>query len=486
MLALTQNRYLRGFIAAASALAVLHLLNEHFQFIFYQYPLEYRENTDLFRAYLLSIGKSIFAYENFPSSHSQYGFLYPWLGSRLLAYTGIHFYPLRLITALAMLPLLGLFLWQGLKEKLGALELFLICSIVYGSFLIHVGNMLAMPNTLGMAFFSLSVLLPPLLRFNRASLVASCVLAALGVFTKLYFGIGAFYILLYLLMNRKWDGFWFMSMCLFVTVAISTAIAVYLMPAFYEANIELNVTFAKWEPKYLWLQYRYFIKAFFAFILLLMACKWLCPNYAIFTAKNPYFFGLVVSNVALVKMGATSGQFFLYFHHLLIPFLVPLSIEIIKACNSKGKGAIAILLFLNLLFVHNLVMKHNDLGSAERSFKEIENSTALLDPHAELLYNSPTSFFAIKLKRVPNEHGQVEGLLFAKGEAGARYQAQVKSIDENIRERKYHQIFVDEWQRIKFSALSACYSKSKTFEVVMYAQRNPTEMWTPNSQCIKN
>lgn len=174
-----QNRLLHRILGIVAAFVILHLLILHSQAIFFQYPLEYRENTDLLRAYLLSTGQNVYAYENLPSAHSQYGFLYPWLGSKLFRFTGIHYYPLRLITALAILPVLGLFIWQGVKNKLGPLDLFLLCGIVYASYLINAGNMQAMPNALVLALFSLAVLVPPLLRFNKISLAASCILSAL-------------------------------------------------------------------------------------------------------------------------------------------------------------------------------------------------------------------------------------------------------------------------------------------------------------------
>lgn len=488
LFAISPNKFLLWLIGLAAAFIVLNLLTLHFQVIYFEYPLEYRENTDLFRSYLLSIGKNIFAYENFPSSNSQYGFVYPWLGSKFFGYTGIHFYPLRLITALAILPLLGLFLWQGVKEKLSHLHIFLICGIVYASCLIHVGNLLAMPNTLGLAFFSLSGLLPPLLRFNKPSLIASCIFAGLGFFTKIYFGIGAFYILFYLLVNKRWRDSWFMLICLISTVGISIAIAKYLLPSFYETNIELNARVATWQPKLIWKQSGYFIMVFFGFIALFVSCKWLCPQSKIFTLKNPYFIGLVLSSIVLLKMGAYEGQFFLYFQQLLIPFLVPLSIQIIK--DSNNKIFISILLFLNLLLVYSLALKHNELETIQRSFLEIESKTALLISNAELLYDSPTSYFAIKLEKSPNEHGQVGSLTFTKGELGERYLAQFNSINENIRGGKYQQIFIDEWQhnewpQNRMNLLYECYSKSNTFKIVMYAQQVNLDMWVPNDRCKK-
>jgi hypothetical protein len=131
-------------------------------------------------------------------------------------------------------------------------------------------------------------------------------------------------------------------------------------------------------------------------------------------------------------------------------------------------------------------MKHNDLESIERSFHEIENQSSLLDSNADILYNSPTSYYAIKLGKTPNEQGQVDGLLASKGETGLRYQALINSIYANIHDRTYRQIFVDESQTIKLKPLADCYTKSKTFQIVMYDQRNNTEMWLPMSQCISN
>ncbi|MGA9664986.1 MAG: hypothetical protein WBQ69_00860, partial [Gallionella sp.] len=447
-------------------------------------PLEYRENTDLLRAYLLSTGKNIYAYENLPSAHSQYGFLYPWLGSKLFSFTGIQFYPLRLITALAILPVLGLFIWQGVKTKIAMLDLFLLCGIVYASYLINTGNMLAMPNTLGLALFSLSVLAPPLLKFNKTSLVSSCAFSALGFFTKIYFGIGALYILLYLLLNKRWSDFRFMLLCLIATVITALVIIARLMPTFYETTIELSAILANWHLKTLSGQTIYFCRVFFVFILLIVTCKWLCPRYKIFSRENPYSLGLVLSIIILLKMGGNDGQFFVYFHHLLIPFLIPLSIGIIGEHNKKN--IVTVLLFLNLLFVYSLCMRHNDLRDIERSFHELEIKTALLDPNAYLLYNAPTSYFAIKQKKLPNEQGQVEYLSASSGETHNRYLAQLDSIYENIRERKYRQIFIDELQLVKMAPLFECYSKSATFEIVMYTEIDKTEMWVPNSECHRN
>ena len=69
LFAISPNKFLLWLIGLAAAFIALLLLMQNFQFIFFEYPLEYRENTDLFRSYLLFTGKNIFAYENFPSSN---------------------------------------------------------------------------------------------------------------------------------------------------------------------------------------------------------------------------------------------------------------------------------------------------------------------------------------------------------------------------------------------------------------------------------
>jgi len=487
LITLNTSKFLHRLVGIAVIFIILHLLIQHFQLIFFEYPLEYRENTDLIRTYLLSTGKNIFAYENYPGSFSQYGFIYPWIGSKLFIYTGVHFYPLRIITALAILPILGLFLWQGLKDKLTPLDLLLICGITYASCLIHVGNMLAMPNTLGLLFFSLSVLLPPFQRFNKLSLIASCIFSGLGFFTKLYFGVGAFYILFYLLVNRRWEGFWFMSIVLSATVATSVILSNYFLPAFYETNIALNSRFAIWRPEYIWGQVKYFIKAFFGPIVLLSSCKWLCPQTKIVTVKNPYLVGFALSSILLIKMGATSGQFFLYFQQLLIPFLIPLSIQIIKGSNNKN--IISILLVLNLLYLHHLSMNHNELEAIKLSFQDIEKKTDLLEPNAEIIYNAPMSYFAIKQNKIPNVPTEMvtDTLLFTKGELGARYQSQLNLTIENILARKYQEIFIDEWDgnkmKLLISIIDECYSKSESFVILTYAQNLKMNMWVPLSHC---
>lgn len=467
---------------------VAHLLFVHFQIIFFQYPLEYRENVDLWRAYLLSQGKNPYVYENLPSGSSLYGYIYPWLGAKLLPFTGIAFYPLRLITFIAILPMIAIFIWQGVRQQLESLTLLLISVIVYAIHLIHPGNFVAMPNTLGMTFFCISVLIPPLMRFSIGSLLIASVFSALGFFTKIYFGLGGFYVLLYLFYNKEWRHFGILLTFLLAAMAMVILIIVYKLPAFYELNLESTATIVKWQPKFLWPQIRYFARIFFGFMVLLVAVRWLCPQSKIFSLKNPYFFGLIISSILLIKLGGNEGQFFLYFQHLLLPFIVPLCIEIIKSSKRKGV-TITTMLFLNFIYIYSVGIKQIDLESIKNSFQSIEKETAILDPRARVLYNAPLSYYAIKRGVTPNEHGQSGGLSFTHGLGHEQYEIQDSLIKENIHSVKYTEIFVDEWQPAKIyhhDLIGECYYKAKEFEIIMYGQRNKSSLWRPKKSCDKS
>lgn len=480
-----KNKALFLSIGSVAIVLVVHLLVVHFQIVFFQYPLEYRENTDLWRTFLLSQGKNPYDYQNLPSGSSLYGYVYPWLAAKLFAITGVAFYPLRLIAFLVILPMIAIFVWQGVRQQMEWLVLFLLGSIVYATHLIHAGNFLAMPNTLGATLFCVAVLIPPLLHFSTISLLLACVGSVLGFFAKIYFGAGAFYILAYLLFNKDWRRAGVMLSFMLIAILASVFIVTYRLPAFSELNLQSTATIVKWDPHLVWPQFRDFIRIFFGPTVLLFGVRWLCPQAKIYSLKNPYVFGLLISTILLIRMGGNDGQYFLYFQQLLLPFVIPLCFEIIKASNYRR--FIAMILFLNFLYLYSLGANSADLEPIKASFETVEKETAVLDSKASVLYNAPLSYYAIKQGVTPNEHGQSGGLLYTHGKGHEQYLRQDELIKENIRTAKYSEIFTDEWQQptdiYHHDLIAKCYYKAREFEIVMWRQRNKTSLWLPKTQC---
>ncbi|MCA3238978.1 MAG: hypothetical protein ING32_12435 [Curvibacter sp.] len=473
----TDRRVIWGLWAVIVGL-VIHLLWMHLQIIQFPYPLEYRENSDLWRAYLIHSGRNPYSYENYPAANSQYGYVFPWLSSLLFSFTGVSFLPLRLVTFLAILPMMVVFFYGGIKHKVNPVTLLVSLSIVYAVHLMHPGNFLGMPNTLGTTLFTLAVLLPPLTGFRRDAMFMSAVLSAVGLFTKLYFCFGIFYVGLYLLYVRRWRDLLFLSLVSLVVLAASIAVVAFFMPGFLESNVLQNAAVTNFIPKLLWLQTRDFVRVFFAFVVLIVVARKYGEPESSKGLKDPYIFGLLFFGILLLRMGANEGQYYLYFQQLLLPFLVVLFFQ--RAGKISGTWLVHLLLVWNLAVIYTRDVRKFDLDVAQASFEEIERQINSLGAREKILFNQPLSYFAISRGITPNDHGQVAGMLWTKGEGHQRYIAQNGKVREDIRSRIYSGIFLDKWQSDQTSNIdlvTKCYRLDKVFTLRMYEQKLPVTLW---------
>lgn len=475
----TDRRVIWIILAVAVGLSV-HLLWIHVQIINFPYPLEYRENSDLWRAYLIHSGRNPYAYENYPAANSQYGYVFPWLSSLFFGITGISFLPLRLVTFLATLPMLAVFLYGGIRYKVHPLTLFLSLATVYAVHLMHPGNFLGMPNTVGMTVFTLAVLLPPLMDFRRGSLVLTALLSAVGVFTKLYFCLGFIYVGLYLLYVRRWHDLFFLAFASAVAVAASMTVVALFMPGFLESNVLQNGAVVKYATKLIWLQTRDFVRVFFAFVALLIVTWRYSHSGFNWGLKDPYVFGLVFFGLILLRMAGNEGQYYLYFQHLWLPFLIILFFQ--RVGGLSGTWLVHLLLIWNLALIYTRDIRKFDLEAARASFVEIEQHIDLLGTREKMLFNQPLSYFAISRGITPDDHGQVAGMLWTRGEGHQRYLAHNQTVREQIQSRTYTAIFMDKWHADETSNIdlvAKCYRQDKAFTLRMYEQKLPVTLWLP-------
>lgn len=479
LLSATDRRLLSLLLLLAIG-ASAHILWMHWQIINFPYPLEYRENTDLWRAILIYQGNNLYAYENYPSANSQYGIVFPGLASLLFHFTGPGFFPLRLVAWLAVLPMLALFWVCGRREGVSPASLYLSVVIVYALQLLLPGNFLGMPNTLGMTLFAFAVLLPAISGFSRGSLILTVVLSAIGAFTKLYFCFGVFYVGAYLLYTRRWREMLFLSVCSLIVLSVVVALVAFWAPGFLESNVRQNAAVVTWIPKFIWLQFRDFVRVLFAFVLVIILVRAFAEKKPALGLSDPYVFGLVFFGLLLLRMAANDGQYLLYLQHLLLPFLAGLFYR--QAASMSWSLWVHLLLLWNLGHLYVLDFRRFDLESARQSFVQLDREIHKLGDPGKILFNLPLSYFAIVQGITPHDHGQVAGLHWTQGEGHRRFEARNAEVRASIAKRKYSAIFTDDWYSplvSNFDQVASCYVPVQTYTLRMYEQKVPVTLWVP-------
>lgn len=476
--------YVMASIAFASLVWLMH---RQVEIVTFELPLEYRENVDLWRSYLLWKGQNPFSYQFYPTSNSQYGIVYPLIVSWFYSVCGFSFLAPRLVSFIFLFPPIFLYIYIALREKVSTLNIGLIAAVALFAETLHSGNFLAMPNALGMTLFCFAVLLPWLLRFSLISLVLTVFLSCLGVLTKLYFGFGAIYIFVYLIATGQWLKGAQMA-CFGIFGFITTyATVYYFLPAFIESNILLNVSTARWNLEHLWLQIRYFIEALFGLFLLLLIFKRSLIQNGLFSWRNPITFGFFFFSFLLIKMGGSDGQFYLYFQHLLLPFVMA---AVIRVCAlHKRRLLVSLFLCLNCMLLWKTEAERFSLSSVRNRFSVIGREVSLTIANSSpVLLDAPLSYFKIIEGLVPDETGQMAGLSeFGSGEIRKLYIMHNDNVREKLKQHQYNYVYTDEFQSSSLynhDLINRCYQKNGEYKLKLIEQEFFVYRWHPK-QCTE-
>jgi hypothetical protein len=470
----------RDWMSIAAALTAAAMLawqmRQHVNLLLFPWPLDYRENAVLYRGALIAAGHS--PYDFLPFSQSQYGFVSDYLSAPLMLLFGTGFTAPRAVTAIAIILsslLLAFYAWRRTQDRLTGFTVF---SLVYISSFSHPQIPLATPNALGSLFFIVSVLTPMLMSFNRASLGISLAAGVLGLFTKLYPGLGPVFVLICLMASRDWIRAVKFALVGAVTLAASLTTVFRLFPNYYETTPGLAHAALAWDGAWLLVQGVYFLMMISP---LLVFLAWRLLHLPAGTRHallvEPSVVCALFAGAILLKIGGNSLQYYLYFYQLLFPFLLLLALDIVGR-EERPRRILLVCLTgcMGLLFL--LAQQRTPLSNVDGSFKVIAASLPAGDL-SHVLLDPPAAYFAISRGQTPADDGQTEFLVASKGKPHDLFAANAASVEARKQAGFYTMVLTDQLQPSQdHSDLSRCYRLTGSRQLWLYELSMSQKIWT--------
>ena len=471
----------RGWLSIAAGLLAAAMLggqlHQHLNLLLFPWPLDYRENVVLYRGALIAAGHS--PYDFLPFSQSQYGFVADYLAAPLILVFGPVFAAPRLVTAIAIIlssSLLGFYAWRRTEDRLTA---FLVFCLVYVSFFSHPQMPVGTSNAPGSLFFIVSVVVPMLMSFSPLSLGICLAAGVLGLFTKLYPGLGPFFVLICLMASRDWKRAAKFALAGALTLGVSVVAVLHFFPDYYETTPGLAHAALGWNGRWLLVQSIFFLM-FISPLLLFLG--WRLPQLPTGTRRallaEPSAVCTFFAVLILLKIGGNVLQYYLYFYQLLFPFMLLLALDIVGQEERPRR----ILLFcltagtaLMFLLAHQ---QRTPLSKVDASFQEI----AAILPKGDLsrvLLDPPAAYFAITRGQTPPDDGQTEFLVDAKGRPHDLFAANAVLVEARKQTGFYTMVLTDEGQPSQdHSDLDRCYRLAQSGTLWLYELSMSRQVWT--------
>jgi hypothetical protein len=179
------------------------LILNHYKIIFNPFQNEFREGAILLSTKSLFTGVNLYDLANQPQFTNVYGIFYHLIVYPFAKIFGVNLPVHRAVTAIFIISTcIGLF-WLMYRRIKISLLLSLSGSIILYSQLIYLVNPLARPDGLGLFIFLCGLYIPWHYQFSRVSLIVSIILGILGLLTKPYFFLLIPYMFLYLFIFKS-------------------------------------------------------------------------------------------------------------------------------------------------------------------------------------------------------------------------------------------------------------------------------------------
>ncbi len=170
----------------------------HFRLVTFPFPLEIREGGDLLAIKAISEKINLYDISNQPIFNNPYGLVFPYFAQKISVLFGVNLFSPRLLAAISIYFVLVLSFIAFRKEKIDLWMSFSGVLILYSNLLFFV-TPLCRPDSLAMAFFFISILWPVWYRFSNSSLLTGLIFSLIAFYTKQYFIIGYFFVIIYVL-----------------------------------------------------------------------------------------------------------------------------------------------------------------------------------------------------------------------------------------------------------------------------------------------
>jgi hypothetical protein len=516
---------LKSLLIVSIIFVSIKLIFYHFQVISNIFPNEYRESATLLMTDLLLKGGHPYALENQPEYTNVYGIFYHILVLSLAQLFGTTLPVHRVVSALFIFSACSVF-FAALRWRRVSLVFSLSATLILYAHLLYFTTPLARPDGLGFFLFLYSILIPWRFQYSSWSRLVSVIFGILGFLTKPYFVLSILYLTLYLfLFKSKKLGIQQGAISL-VSLAITIWIVNQNLETYFNNVLWINYYIAGQDILYPLQQLYAYSKTNLGIILVFIICLLVNKRINIQNYQNdknkinkslsfnfrnlekPLInfnigfieFSLILSLfIFLSKLGQHWGSWLIYIHHLISPFLILLSFELLdnqlKHSKNKFLGLIfSLLVLLNLLSVsssqflppldYNL-MAWKNLKVLVSQHKNIFNSPAiasiLLEQGKKVYDSGQSQYFVLSTKRP----AFLDKIISPKRrEIQRRYDTFLQKINNDVKSKKYDLVILTKGYSpfISEKFLKKYYSYQKTFVAPMSvkAQRNwELDIWKP-------
>jgi hypothetical protein len=341
----TPERLVYGITLTLLFLLFCKLLAFQWSLLGNPFPNEYREGSILVTTQALLDGKNPYALAQQPEYTNVYGILYHLVVYPFAKLFGNSFPIHRSVSAAFLIATCGAMVWimRWMRTpwviNLGA------SLILYGHLLFYI-TPLARPDAMGVFLMVLSVILPFRFRYSDRSLIASIVLGLLAFFTKPYFILGLAFVLTYVFtfqskgkglryvlyatlgflgsmaaMNAWGESYINNTFLIHVNVASKSADFLYKQLSTYlQCNLGLLGLLAGGSGFLLW-QGRSHLKSHLKASLKPQLTSWEHPLFQWDMGLFPWCSWLAFT-IFYISMGRHTGNWMVYLHQLLSPFLL--------------------------------------------------------------------------------------------------------------------------------------------------------------------
>ncbi|MDB6127519.1 MAG: hypothetical protein JWM35_1415 [Verrucomicrobia bacterium] len=496
---LEQGVNLAGILVAA--VFFLGLFLAHLKVVAQPGPQEYNEPAIWETTWLLDHGRNPYSLAELPGSAYCFGPLYNYVVIALEPLLGID-YPAHRMVSLVFLILSLVVMARAMRRAGAGLGLALLSVVFY--YWMSLGNIeiTARPDTLGLFFFLLGILIPWFRGYTIGSSVAGLLCALVAFSGKPYFVVaGCATLLIHFLVRDRREACW-LGVGFFALVGLSFALCCYLYPYFYIESIivQRNGSVVNDRDDISVMHTVMLFERGWPFFLM-MICgvgAWLTrrrharradggslaaagEDTALLAMATVFVIFLAV---VYFYMGRNAGAYFTYHLHLLFPLMLLLSAYSLRTRRLRViLGGVLIAFFLWWVRVPEVT----DSTAAYRRMEELVRgsneeilgiacTTDMFERTGRpVLHNGNTMFIGFAFANDAAVHDPKIGALAAK------FEALDTTTAAKITARKFGMVFseFDDPYFCSADLLRKNYDKIEQIEYYTYFGHSPVRVWVP-------
>jgi len=388
------------------------LLYNHFQLITASVPLDYYESSMPAITSVIAQGQNPYTLESVPSNTDVYPPLYNIIVAPITLIFGNTLQVHRLVAGIFIIASCLVCFFVTLKSSRSPLHSMAAAVILYAA-LLYYSTPVASPNSTGMFFFMLSIVVPWIYRFSDKSLAMALIFGLLAFYSKQYFVVGLLFLCLYLFIAISIKRA--LVYGLFVGFGAVTSLAiVYVSSPYYLDNTIFSIRDLVDQVlsyEVMFKQLDFFCRTYSSFLVLLLLTggyafwknyratpgrKTVSRRFAInlkaldepLISKKPDYFWfcfMCASVVIILILGRNPGNYMTYLFQLMSPFLLIAGFTFIE---KSGCHSILLYPFIFYCFFQTYTILPRDFSINPTHKANWDRLVALMNDH-DHIYTSP-------------------------------------------------------------------------------------------------